>query len=185
MSQLDNLQFLAGYRAVPRCGRVLVINGHPDPRPERFCAALCDAYEEGARLGGMDVRRLIAGTAHDRDVAFDEIRMADRMVIVFPLWLDRAPALLVDLFREFSRREASVAGNGLIAECVITMDLPAFAHRALFRARNNGASDLSDGISLPGLQLEPLMFIGGVNTISAGERADWLQSVRTRGLRGA
>jgi len=30
----------------------LLVNGHPDPSPERFCSALCDAYEDGARKAG-------------------------------------------------------------------------------------------------------------------------------------
>jgi len=41
--------------------RILVINGHPDPRPERFCAGLADAYATAAVAAGHDVRRIALG----------------------------------------------------------------------------------------------------------------------------
>ena len=41
---------------------ILVVNGHPDPRPERFCAALCDAYSAGAQAQGCATRRLDVGS---------------------------------------------------------------------------------------------------------------------------
>lgn len=36
--------------------RILIIDGHPDPDPERFCHALADAYAAGAAR--HSVRRL-------------------------------------------------------------------------------------------------------------------------------
>ena len=41
--------------------RILVINGHPDPGPERFAAALAGAYIKGASLAGHQIRRLDVG----------------------------------------------------------------------------------------------------------------------------
>ena len=38
--------------------RIAVIDGHPDPAPERLCHALADAYAEGAARGGHEVRRV-------------------------------------------------------------------------------------------------------------------------------
>lgn len=38
--------------------RTLVIDGHPDPAPERFCHALAAAYAEGATATGRAVRRI-------------------------------------------------------------------------------------------------------------------------------
>ena len=35
--------------------RIVVIQGHPDPSPERFCRALGEAYAAGAREGGHNV----------------------------------------------------------------------------------------------------------------------------------
>ena len=41
--------------------RILLINGHPDPRPERLCAGLAEAYGAGALAAGHEVRRLNVG----------------------------------------------------------------------------------------------------------------------------
>ncbi|HWA60997.1 MAG TPA: hypothetical protein VG939_06460 [Caulobacteraceae bacterium] len=38
--------------------RILIVNGHPDPAPERLCAALASAYGEAARAAGRETRRL-------------------------------------------------------------------------------------------------------------------------------
>ena len=42
--------------------RILIVNGHPDPRPATFCAALAAAYAAGAAAGGHEVRRIDIGT---------------------------------------------------------------------------------------------------------------------------
>src|SRR5205085_10004476 len=90
--------------------RILLINGHPDPRPERLCAALTAAYAEGAAAAGHEVRRLDIGA-----LEFPVIRRADEfvkepppdeivevqqmvlwcelLVLVHPPWLGGAPAL--------------------------------------------------------------------------------------------
>src|ERR1700678_1061239 len=81
--------------------RVLVVNGHTDPRPERFCAALCDAYEGGARTAGWALRRLSVGSLvgkQDRELALAYIGWSTRLMVVCPLWLDQSPAPLRDLF---------------------------------------------------------------------------------------
>ena len=40
---------------------ILVINGHPDAAPTHLCAALAEAYAEGARAAGHEVERLDVG----------------------------------------------------------------------------------------------------------------------------
>lgn len=37
---------------------ILIIDGHPDPDPARFCHALADAYAESAENAGHGVERL-------------------------------------------------------------------------------------------------------------------------------
>ena len=36
--------------------RITIIDGHPDPSPDRFVHALAAAYEEGARDESLEVR---------------------------------------------------------------------------------------------------------------------------------
>jgi len=77
--------------------RILVVNGHPDPAPERFCSALCDAYEEGARQAGRTVRRLTIGLLNNveaRNAGLEQIGWATQLMVVYPLWLDQPPALV-------------------------------------------------------------------------------------------
>ena len=35
--------------------RILILLGHPDPRPERLCRALAEAYHAGAVEAGHEV----------------------------------------------------------------------------------------------------------------------------------
>lgn len=52
--------------------RILLIQGHPDPSPRRFCRALAEAYEEGARDAGHDVRLLdVAALEAARDLGWN------------------------------------------------------------------------------------------------------------------
>ncbi len=167
---------------------ILIVNGHPDPRPERFCAALCDAYEEGARSAGRLVKRLDAGSlnldahnAADRHaiaVAFEKIRWATRFAVIFPLWLDEPPVALRELF---SRSRGGTASGQVDrwAKTVITMELPAFAHRNLMRVEQTGG--LKKHMTLAGLRCSDDTFIGGIDTISAQRRANWLQTLRNCG----
>jgi len=37
---------------------ILIINGHPDPSPERFCHALAEANSTGAKNAWHNVTRL-------------------------------------------------------------------------------------------------------------------------------
>lgn len=188
MSLLDRLtegRFSAGFCDTPR---ILVVNGHPDPRPERYCAALCQAYEEGARDRGWDLRRVDVGSLgllHDGDrgrieEALDQIHWASRLLAVFPLWLDRPPALLKELFEQAARREATTASllGGRPADCVITMEMPAFAHRA--EARN---PQEAGPLALAGFRCRRRTFIGSVGAISAAQRQQWLDRMRCSGRR--
>jgi len=101
--------------------RILIINGHPDPSSERFCAALALAYATGARAAGHEVRSLTLGTM---DVPFlsskaefesglpsgliraaqEDIRWCEHLVIVFPLWLGAAPARLKAFLEQVLRQ---------------------------------------------------------------------------------
>ncbi len=174
-------------------GNILIVNGHPDPRPERFCAALCSAYKSGADVGGWHAGRLDVGAlafgadgfldGREVDEAVSRIRDASRLIIVFPLWLDQAPPILRSLF-------GRLAGDGMTADgglgrdvaTIITMEMPAFAHRAL--TLDASADGLSQRLSLPGIGRHKPLFIGGVDTISPAQRAEWLRRVRERGKKG-
>lgn len=173
--------------------RLLVVNGHPDPRPERFCAALCEAYAAGARAGGWEVARLAVGTlnfAPPADVAklpaladaVAQIRSADRLLIVFPLWLDGPPGSLRELFELFARSVWESDAPGACrtayekpARVIVTMDMPAFIQRAKFEPSRAGA------LGFPGVQSFEPIYIGSLQTMTAAQRAEWLEKIRLLG----
>jgi putative NADPH-quinone reductase len=175
---------------VPR--RILVVNGHPDPRPERFCAALCEAYQEGAVAGGWEVRRLEIGKLSlwsdhpaphlmsDLDMACEAIAWATQMLVVFPLWMEKPPPELLRLFEAYHRREmtqALPAANRLV-HCVITMEMPAFLHRT----SRHQANILDFNATLPGFFRQEREYIGSIKTMSPWAREDWLNTLRGHGL---
>ena len=88
--------------------RILVINGHGDIRPERFCSGLANAYAEAATDAGHEVRRIDVGALSfpllvrfehfqlspdnsDIKKAQQDIQRAEHLVFVHPLWLGAAP----------------------------------------------------------------------------------------------
>src|SRR5688500_12233228 len=100
--------------------RILIIDGHPDARPQRFMHALARAYCDGAKAAGHEVEMLTVGaldfpllrTAEDFQIgepsptiraAQESIRRAEHVVILFPLWLGAMPALLKAFFEQTLR----------------------------------------------------------------------------------
>lgn len=141
--------------------RVLLVVGHPDPNPERYCRALANAYAEAAEKAGHSVRRVDLasldfpllrtldefehGTVPDslREAA-EAITWAEHLVFVFPLWLGTMPALLKAFLEQVMRPGTAFAypenGSGFgktllggrSARIVVTMGMPAFFYRLWF-----------------------------------------------------
>jgi putative NADPH-quinone reductase len=175
---------------------VLVINGHPDPRPERFCGALCNAYAQGARQAQRNVCQLEVGQlplaaqrdgsaarSQELETALHLIREAAHLTVVFPLWLDKAPVPLQQLFAMCG--DAGDAGRHdapKTVRTVITMAMPAFTHRC-----RNGMHDDRIGCGanhLPrSMQLKPI-YVGSVDTISSEQRQLWLNRLHALGMAG-
>ena len=176
---------------------LLVLNGHPDPRPERFCAALCQAYETGARESGWSTERrdvgalaLAALSAQRRNNAeqsaitemLEAIKQADRMIVVFPLWANEPPPMLQALFHRLSNLPD---GTKLPpTRLIVTMELPAFILKPAAWARQRAAND-SYAVALPGITTRNVTVIGSVNTIGQERRQGWIDTVRGYGVRAA
>lgn len=143
--------------------RIVIIQGHPDPGVPHFGHALADAYAEGARGEGHDVRIIDVGAldfpflrkkedfeAGTPPVAIRDaqeiIRTSDHLVIFYPLWLGMMPALLKGFLEQTLRPGFAFAypedGRGLpkkllagkSARIVVTMGMPALAYRWMFGA---------------------------------------------------
>jgi putative NADPH-quinone reductase len=172
--------------------RILVINGHPDPRPERFCAALCDSYEQGARQAGRPVRHLAVGDLSfaldspggcaDLEAAMADIHWSTHLIVVFPLWLNRPPDAVRSLFDHWAvyRRRCGTLVFERSLRVVITMEMPAFAHRAMLRCGID-INQFSCSILLPGFADQRQDFIGSIESISTDARNGWLATMRDSG----
>jgi putative NADPH-quinone reductase len=176
---------------------LLIINGHPSPEPTRFCTALTDAFADGARSVGWTVYLINADNLCMRaggldtpiapKMAVEMVRAADRLAIVYPLWFDAPPASVQHLLSHsasWPARDCVRPGEKVArprkAQLVVTMELPAFMHRAMLRAEN-GRLDARDLMSLPGLDEVHVTFVGSVGTISHQQRLQWLRDIRELG----
>lgn len=191
--------------------KILVIDGHPDPDPARFCHALAGAYVTGAGDAGHDVRRIdvaslefpLLRSAQEfkeatpppaiRD-AQDAVLWAEHLVLIYPLWLGTQPALLKgfleQLFRPDFAFEPGGKGwpqsklKGRSARVIVTMGMPAFAYCWIYGAH-----------SLKSLERNILKFVGlgpiretlfgSVEAVDAPKREKWLKKVRGLGRDGA
>lgn len=144
--------------------RIVIIQGHPDPRGGHFGHALAGAYAEGAQAAGhevklLDVAKLDFPLLRSKDdyekgatpdairQAQDVLKWAEHLVIFYPLWLGAMPALLKGFLEQafrpgFAFSVSSSGGmpqkrlTGKSARVVITMGMPAFAYRWYFGAHS-------------------------------------------------
>lgn len=164
--------------------RLVVVNGHPDPRRLRFCAALADAYACGGEAGGWDADILRVGElalsalaalreGNEPETAAADmlatIDGADRLAIVYPLWFDKPPEPLTALFSRIGPRKAHV---------IVTMDMPAFAYRSILR----GPAE-TPMLAIPGVAPDEPVLIGCASTINSDQRRVWLDAMADYGER--
>jgi putative NADPH-quinone reductase len=164
--------------------RLLIVNGHPDPRPERFCAALCQACLTGAAAAGRDADVVTLGDLFpaNGDAESEEaagalalLHQPAHLTVIFPLWLDKPPEIATRFFARVARSHGAPPRR---AHVVVTMSLPAFAHRSMLR---DGPRHIQHAMSLPGLEMDALNFVGSVDTISQAQREEWLYKLRRLG----
>ena len=145
--------------------RIVLIQGHPDASAPHLCHTLAQAYADGARAAGHEVRvvevaRLdfpLLRSQHEWEhsalpatlqSAQDDIGWAQHLVLVFPLWLGDMPALLKGFLEQVARPgfafKTDGGGNpfahkglaGRSARLVVTMGMPALVYRWYFRAHS-------------------------------------------------
>lgn len=144
--------------------RILILQGHPDPKGGHFVQALAAAYQRGARNAGHEAARidvakldfrLLRSAAEwqfreppaDIREAQAALAAAHHVVILFPLWLGDMPALMKGFFEQLLRpgfaiskkaRNPLAAGllKGRSAHIVVTMGMPAFLYRLFYGAHS-------------------------------------------------
>jgi putative NADPH-quinone reductase len=189
--------------------RILIILGHPDPRPERLCRALAETYHQGATEAGhevkvVDVTRLEFSELKSRmeweGPAPESLREAQQaivwaahLVVVFPICLGTMPALLKAFFEQVLRPgfaiEQTSPGRwnkllaGRSARLVVTMGMPSFLYRWYFRA--HGIKSFERNV-LDFVGIGPIheTLIGMVEGRDAATRERWLAKLAELGRRG-
>jgi putative NADPH-quinone reductase len=188
---------------------VLILNGHPDANGKGLCHALADAYADGARKSGhvterIDVAGLDFGFLHSQTefekgkvpgaiaAAQEQIRTADHLVVIFPLWLGDVPAVLKAFFEQtlrpgfaFTHRPIGFPIKhlkGRSARIIVTMGMPALVYRWYFGA--HGLKNLKRNI-LRFVGFAPVRdtIIGGVGTASRKVMERRVEAVRALGRR--
>jgi putative NADPH-quinone reductase len=189
--------------------RILIIDGHPDPKADHYVHALSAAYRDGARAAGHQVRGIVVSelwfpllrTSEDfkSGIPTDTVRKgqewlawADHVVILFPLWLGSMPALLKGFLEQLLRPGfafATARGRlfprkkllaGKSARIIVTMGMPAWFYRWYFRSHS--LKSLKRNI-LRSCGLKPVRscVVGTVETMSQATRGGWLVRVQRLG----
>ena len=185
--------------------RVLVVNGNPDPGPERYGAALADAYAAGSRVRGCLVRRLDVGETDiagnfvvgratndapptEREIAhmLERIFWADRLFVIYPIWLGAPPLRLQAVFNAVAQKGAYLRAQFPMvqfseqkpARIVATASFPTFFYRC------TGQTDLATrarATTLAGIHVVGTTLIGSVDSLSPEQRFGWLTEIRRLG----
>jgi putative NADPH-quinone reductase len=188
--------------------RIVIIEGHPDPRPERLCHALAEAYAAGAAEAGHEVSRIkIAALDFPLLRSKDEfdrgavpaslkagqeaIAGADHLVIIYPLWLGTMPALLKGFLEQILRpgfaAGATTPGQpwrklltGRSARVVVTMGMPALVYRWFFLAHSLKSLE-RHVLKFCGISPVRETLFGMVEAVSAEKRGKWLEEMHRLG----
>ena len=193
--------------------RILIIQGHPDPKGGHLCHALAQAYADGAAEAGHQLRRVevaqldfpllrsAATWEHEPlppvlQPAQDDIEWAQHLVVFFPLWMGDMPALLKGFLEQVARpgfafkrsRDGNSFGKkgltGRSARLVVTMGMPAMVYRYYFRAHAVRALE-RNVLGFVGIAPVHETLLGLVEGTSAEERARWLDKLRALGRKAA
>ncbi len=188
--------------------KILIIDGHPDPSPDRFVHALAEAYAEGAEA--HEVRRLKLG---ELDIPFvrsaeewmkgepqaaiasaqSDLAWAEHMVILYPLWLGDVPALLKAFleqimrpgfafrYRENKRPEKLLKGR--TARIVVTMGMPTLFYKLVYCAHSVKSLERNI-LKFVGIRRIERMILGSVEA-DEDRRRQWLDDMRALGAEGA
>jgi putative NADPH-quinone reductase len=190
--------------------RILLLQGHPDASARHFCHALEDAYAEGARSAGHEVRRVAVaeldfpvlrsqaewerGTLPASLAAAQAaIAWAEHIVLLFPLWLGDMPALLKAFLEQVTRPSfafGAEGGNpfahkklaGRSARVVVTMGMPAVVYRWYFRAHSVKSLERNI-LGFVGIAPVDETLIGMIGALTSEAADKWLATLRKLGER--
>jgi putative NADPH-quinone reductase len=192
--------------------RILIIQGHPDPKGGHLCHALAQAYADGAVRAGHEVRHVevaqldfpvLRSQAEWQGGALplalkpaqDAIQWAQHLVLFFPLWLGDMPALLKAFLEQVARPGFAFGdgdGRGFVkkglsgrsARVVVTMGMPALVYRFYFRAHSVKSLE-RNVLGFVGIAPVHETLIGMVEGMDDATRRQWFAKLRALGGKAA
>lgn len=188
--------------------RILLILGHPDASQRHLCHALAEAYADGARHGGHEVRVVDVAQLDFPVLRSQEewekgtvpaalapvqadLTWADHVVLFFPLWLGDMPALLKAFLEQVARPGFAIGKEGSnplmsklltgrSARVVVTMGMPALLYRWYFRAHSVKSLERNI-LGFVGFAPVRETLIGLVEGLGEAGVAKWLTRMRKAG----
>ncbi|MEX2468899.1 MAG: NAD(P)H-dependent oxidoreductase [Pseudohongiellaceae bacterium] len=187
--------------------KIMLVQGHPDASETHYCHAIENAYVDGAREAGHEVRviriaelqfpllRSAAEFSGELPPALSEsaeaLKWADHLVLIYPLWLGTMPALvkawLEQVFRPGVALEQTEGWprrmlKNKSCRVVVTMGMPAFAYRWYFRAHSLKSLE-RNVLKFAGIRPVREALIGMVAAPNPRGRERWLEKVGELGRR--
>ena len=186
--------------------RVLLINGHP--RRNSLSDSLANAYAEGARSAGAELRELVLSDLHfdihvthptphlqqlEPDIrrAQEWIRWASHLVFVYPTWWGTMPALLKGFLDRvltsgfaFEEIEGGTGYapllTGRTAQLITTMDTPAPVYKLIYGAPGHNMMRKAT-LGFCGFKMSRTLQFGPVRNSTNDQRSEWIQRSFRRG----
>lgn len=188
--------------------RITILLGHPDATRRHLCHALADAYAEGAREAGCDLRTVDIATLDfpllrsqadfehgtlpaGLKPAQEAIGWAEHLLLVFPLWMGGMPAMLSGFLEQVLRPGFGATPSngpqlprklltGRTARCVVTMGMPAVVYRYYFRAHALKSLE-RNVLGMCGIGPIHETLVGSVGNLTADDSRKWLDKLRLLG----
>lgn len=190
--------------------KILIIQGHPDRNS--YCHALATAYQRGAQNAQAEVRIIHPGTLdfnpnlahgyHQRitlepclQQAQEDIRWAEHIVIVFPVWWGMVPAVLKGFIDRvflpgfaFKKRPNSLWWDKLLkgrtARIISTMDQPAWYYWLIYKMPSTNAIKKLT-LEFCGIKPVKVSSIGPLKNSKESFRTKWLERIEGLGRKMA
>lgn len=190
--------------------KILIVLAHPQVKS--YCGVLAQAYADGARETGAEVRQVnlaeltfnpFGSGSLEKPLALEpvllqaqaDIQWAEHLVFVYPILWGTIPALLKGFIeRVFAPGFAVNFRNdsplwdkllkGRSARLIVTLNTPPLLYRLLFRRAGHITMKRSI-LEFCGIAPVRITDVGPMKNSSAGKREKWIQQARALGARQA
>lgn len=188
--------------------RILIVLAHPQAKS--YCGALAQAYAEGAKAAGAELRQLnlaeisfnpVGSGSLDKPLelepvlkqAQDDIRWAEHLVFVYPILWGTIPALLKGFIERVFAPGFAVNWHkdsplwdkllkGKSARLIVTLNTPPLLYRLLFRRAGHITMKRSI-LQFCGISPVRISDIGPMRSATQARRERWLAQARALGTR--